>query len=328
MNPQLEFSDLPLPDLVSREMEGQSAGIVTDSYHINRVSQFPNCEVTVVSPNEVRRISELVRQKGWDVLIGMGGCRALDMARLIADPNNELILIPTILSTSCISSAHSVIYGDNDSYSQKTVLPNRVIVPLDWIEKDNQDLQNYYFAAGAGDLMAEMSAAVQLNWEKYLKDGEMPKMDPSDFPLLKFLKSFKSLDRETVIAFAKELHRHSEQDWTSGESHAHVAGEHELYYQMFIKQKYSHNKPTHGALVSIGTLLSAWLVGDINKDYSLFEEVKSVYANIGLPTTIAGLEDIGVKKEHILEGIEALKQRKSGSLLCKTNAVTLDRVYC
>ena len=98
-------------------------------------------------------------------------------------------------------------------------------------------------------------------------------------------------------------------------SELNASGEHELYYSLMNLFDYPHTNPTHGELVSIGTLLTAKILGLKTGDFSIFIQLTSAYKKIDLPTNFEELEKIGVTKDQLTIAFDQLKG--SDSLLAQ-----------
>ena len=62
---------------------------------------------------ELERIHEIVITHGVDVLIGMGGGKTIDTAKIVADRTGiPVIIVPTIASTDAPCSGCAVIYSE------------------------------------------------------------------------------------------------------------------------------------------------------------------------------------------------------------------------
>ncbi len=78
------------------------------SLHAQPVERFRGecCE------EELARLSDIVKQKGVDVLVGMGGGKTIDTAKIVADRAGiPVIIIPTIASSDAPCSGCAVVYS-------------------------------------------------------------------------------------------------------------------------------------------------------------------------------------------------------------------------
>lgn len=63
--------------------------------------------------NELARVSAIITQKHVDVLVGMGGGKTIDTAKIAADRLHiPVIIIPTIASTDAPCSGCAVLYSE------------------------------------------------------------------------------------------------------------------------------------------------------------------------------------------------------------------------
>lgn len=103
---------------------------------------------------EIERIIEICKEKEADVVIGLGGGKALDTAKAVSH-NQELPVIcaPTIASTDAPCSSLSVVYnekGEFQEYSFYRSNPNLVLVDTGIIAK----APVRFLVAGMGDALS------------------------------------------------------------------------------------------------------------------------------------------------------------------------------
>ncbi len=103
---------------------------------------------------ELARLAEIVRGKKVDVLVGMGGGKAIDTAKIAADRANiPVIVIPTIASTDAPCSGCAVVYSQQgvfeSVYYQKSN-PTAVLVDTEIIVKSPAR----FLVSGMGDALA------------------------------------------------------------------------------------------------------------------------------------------------------------------------------
>ena len=106
------------------------------------------------SKTEIDRLSGLMKDKGCDLMIGIGGGKIFDTAKAVAYYNRTPVIIcPTIASTDAPCSALSVIYTDSGVFEEYLFLPanpNLVMMDTDIVAKSPVRLT----VAGMGDALA------------------------------------------------------------------------------------------------------------------------------------------------------------------------------
>lgn len=104
--------------------------------------------------SELGRLSAVITQKHVDVLVGMGGGKAIDTAKIVADRANiPVIIVPTIASTDAPCSGCAVLYSENgvfDSVYYQKMNPAVVLVDVDIIAA----APSRFLVAGMGDALA------------------------------------------------------------------------------------------------------------------------------------------------------------------------------
>jgi glycerol dehydrogenase len=103
---------------------------------------------------ELSRLAAIIRERNVDVLVGMGGGKAIDIAKIAADRANiPVIVVPTIASTDAPCSGCAVSYSEQgvfeSVYYQKTN-PAVVLVDTEIIAK----APVRFLVAGMGDALA------------------------------------------------------------------------------------------------------------------------------------------------------------------------------
>jgi len=103
---------------------------------------------------EISRIIEIIRDKNVDVLVGMGGGKTIDTAKIAADRTNiSVIIVPTIASTDAPCSGCAVLYSEEGVfeyvYYQRSN-PAAVLVDMKIIA----DAPVRFLVSGMGDALA------------------------------------------------------------------------------------------------------------------------------------------------------------------------------
>jgi len=106
------------------------------------------------SRKEVDRVRELLKSKGCDVLLAVGGGKCIDTGKAAAhEANIPVVVIPTIASTDAPCSALTVLYTDDhvfDSYSVLPNNPNMVVLDTEVIARSPAR----FLVSGMGDGLA------------------------------------------------------------------------------------------------------------------------------------------------------------------------------
>ena len=106
------------------------------------------------SRQEIRRLEKIGQQMEANLIIGVGGGKAVDTAKAVADYLElEIVIIPTVASTDAPCSAVSVIYSEDGIFKEYLYLssnPDLVILDTDIIVK----APVRYLVAGMGDALS------------------------------------------------------------------------------------------------------------------------------------------------------------------------------
>jgi glycerol dehydrogenase len=103
---------------------------------------------------ELARVSALIREHHVDVLVGMGGGKTIDTAKIAADRANiPVLVVPTIASTDAPCSGCAVVYSEQgvfDAVQYQKSNPAVVLVDTDIIAQ----APVRFLVAGMGDALA------------------------------------------------------------------------------------------------------------------------------------------------------------------------------
>jgi glycerol dehydrogenase len=104
--------------------------------------------------NELIRLSAVVSQQGVDVLVGMGGGKTIDTAKIVADRAGiPVIVVPTIASTDAPCSGCAVIYSNDGRFEAvcyQKANPAAVLVDVGIIAA----APTRFLVAGMGDALS------------------------------------------------------------------------------------------------------------------------------------------------------------------------------
>ncbi|KAB1438151.1 glycerol dehydrogenase [Candidatus Galacturonibacter soehngenii] len=104
------------------------------------------------SREEVKRLQDLAKEKNCDCTIGLGGGKAIDTAKCVAE-GEALIIVPTIAATDAPTSHSAVLYtpdGAFDDYAYFKQSPSVVLVDTTVIA----NAPTRFLVAGMGDALS------------------------------------------------------------------------------------------------------------------------------------------------------------------------------
>jgi len=326
--PKLEFTEKRITSVVE-ELIDENTLIVTDSYGYPALSHIGI--TALVRDCYIESIKEIKRGNEYSKVLAVGGCTALDVGRACA-VGKEVIAIPTILSTSCISVDRSIIKYPEGSRLEKTVAPTKTIVSISSISETHiADLEKWS-QSGFGDLFANISASIDLQYkERNLTYETVRENVPECFEALEWvINQFNGYDKSCLRRLAMYSHYSSLIVIERGDTMLSAAGEHKLYHKMIDQQKqYREDRPTHGQLVALGTLLAVRIFREQTGEQKLYEQLVTAYTKLGLPLSYAELQNIGVKRKHIVDGLESIAESNThlGDHFAQRDYSLLDRVF-
>ena len=308
--PELIFTKKELNQIIE-EFFGKNTLLVADPYNSHIIEKYKN---TIIVKNNFHSISyEDIKRNEFDKVLAIGGCSALDIGRAYAQ-GIKFIGIPTVLSTSCISVDISILRAKDKTRKVKTVVPDKIIIPLRAILTSDKTELEKWSSSGLGDLFANISAVIDFEYKnksfsmKNIKKNASVAMEALDW----VIDSFEGYNEEAIRKLALYLHNSCLEVIKAGHNNLSAGCEHEFYEKIIREQKYSNTVQTHGILVNIGTLLTTAIYGKKTDDNSLFTRIKCASEKLGLPINYKELKAIGIEKEHITG---TLKELKPGSII-------------
>lgn len=256
------------------------------------------------SKQEVARLQEIANQNGCDCTIGLGGGKAIDTAKCVAE-GEALIIVPTIAATDAPTSHSAVLYtpdGAFDDYAYFKQSPSVVLVDTTVIAKAptrflvsgmGDALSTYFEARATANSYSNVNAGLpcgvreglckeakgtktslalaKLCYETLLSDGVKAK-EASDCNLV--TQALENIVEANILL--------SGLGFESGG----LAGAHAIHDGLTILE--GTHKYFHGEKVAFGTLAQLVLENAAQEEIN---EVLDFCLAIGLPVC---LEDIGV----------------------------------
>ena len=242
------------------------------------------------SVNEINRLTDVATENEADVIVALGGGKAIDTAKALADNvKKPVIIAPTAVSTDAPSSALSVIYSDEgafESYRFYDKNPELVLVDTEIVVNAPLKL----FASGIADAMAtcvEASAAHASN------SDTMAGGKPTLAALAIAEKCEETLFRDGVAAFEAvknkaitgAVERVTEANTLLsglGFENGGLAAAHAIHNGFTALEGDIHDL-THGEKVAYGTLVQIVLE---NRPFDEIKKYIDFYQAIEMPTTL------------------------------------------
>ena len=327
--PDLEFSGENLNALV-RRVSDKDTLIVTDPFNYPKVGNA-SLSAAVVRNNDSLQIPDLISSCAYTRVVAVGGCAALDIGRACA-VGRSIIVIPTILSTSCISLDRSVIRYSGVNRLEKTILPEKVIISLpDMLSMPPAELAKWC-QSGFGDLFTMVAASIDLQYKAGDLSREAVLGNIRDcFGALEWvINSFDGYNESSVRALAEFLHESSLVVVKRDDSKLNAAGEHLLYHTLLrLYPHYTSARPTHAQIVPAGTLIAAGIYREQAGDNYLFDLISEAFGKLGLPLTYTELSAAGIERSQLIEGLSAITHLGShlGDHFKNNDFDILDRIF-
>ncbi len=257
------------------------------------------------SQKEVLRLMDIVRQEKADLIVGTGGGKAIDTARVVAENLKlPLITMPTSAATCSAASAVAVLY--ENGVRQATVNgkgAELVLVDSAIISRAPVRL----LAAGMGDALAK--------W--YEGKPSYERTSPNDAPTQAAM-NLSTQVKETILTlglFAKEsvaqkqntvaVERIIENNILLtgligglGGSKFRIAVAHALLYGLTILPQVHQN--LHGEMVAFGVVVQLCL----EKNEEELQKILPFFAQLGLPLTLQELGLTNLEDPLFWEGLK------------------------
>jgi len=258
--------------------------------------ELPRLGELIIEANnrsEVDLVRRRLREEDYDLVVGIGSGRVLDVAKYAAALEGvNFLSMPTLLSHDGICSPVAVIkdeQGRNRSLGAR--MPAGIIIDLEIIKK--APLRT--IKAGIGDLVSNLSAIA--DWElAAAKVGE----SIDDFAALTsrtatvaLLESkITDVTNETFLSMlANGLILSGVAMEIAGNSRPSSGSEHKFSHAL----DELYNLPNlHGEQVAVGVILSTYLRGEN------WQEIKDFFNNLDIPTTAGQL---GINNHQLVEAL-------------------------
>ena len=254
-----------------------------------------------VTREETKRLQNVGQKEQADCIIGLGGGKAIDASKVVAEGEN-LIIVPTIAAQDAPTSHSAVLYhedGSFDDYAYFKQSPSVVMVdtkvvakaPTRFLVAGMGDALSTYFEARAREGLTPAAsgtyaalAMAKLCWENLQEDG---------------LKAKLACDANVVTESLNKIIETNILLSGLGFESGGLAAAHAIHNGMTVLP--GAHSYLHGEKVAFATIAQL-VLEDAAKDE--LEAVLDFSASVGLPLT---LSDIGVDEITYEEALEVAK---------------------
>ncbi|SCP97978.1 glycerol dehydrogenase [Anaerobium acetethylicum] len=258
------------------------------------------------SRQEVKRLQELAKEKKCMCTIGLGGGKAIDTAKCVAE-GDALIIVPTIAATDAPTSHSAVLYtpeGAFDDYAYFKQNPSVVLVdttviakaPTRFLVAGMGDALSTYFEARANvQSYANVNAGLPCGFREGLCDGAKGTQAAFALATLCYQNLLKDGVKAKLACDGNEITPALENIVETnillsgmGFESSGLAAAHAIHDGLTILE--GTHKYYHGEKVAFGTLAQLVMENVLSEE---LEEVLGFCTSLGLPVC---LEDIGVSE--------------------------------
>jgi glycerol dehydrogenase len=262
---------------------------------------------------EVDRLIKICKENKCEVIIGLGGGKALDTAKAVSHSEElAVITVPTIASTDAPCSSLSVVYNDKGEFLEYRFYrsnPNLVLVDTGIIAK----APTRFLIAGMGDALSTYfeARACERSFANNIPGGNSTKLAVAAAKLCyetlleDSLKAIAASDNNVVTQALENIIEANTLLSGLGFESSGLAAAHAIHNGLTALEE--THKYFHGEKVSFGTLVHLVLENAPKKE---IDEVLAYCKSINLPTCLG---DLGVKE------ITDKKVRAVAELSCAPN---------
>jgi glycerol-1-phosphate dehydrogenase [NAD(P)+] len=204
-------------------------------------------------------MNHLENQKNCDFIVGVGGGRVIDAAKVVANSlfmskKIPFISVPTAVSHDGIASDRAVI----DSYSIQAIMPTAIVIDTDVIKKSPYRLT----ASGCADVISKLTAVA--DWElahrkngEYISEYAATINRKSAELIMSRARSIRKLEKRGLRNLIEALVFSGVSMSMAGSSRPASGSEH--LFSHSLKKLYPDKTSLHGEECGVGTILCSYL---------------------------------------------------------------------
>lgn len=279
------------------------------------------------SKKEIERLKQVAIQNKANVIMGVGGGKAIDTVKAVAYYLDvPVVIVPTIAGTDAPCSALSVIYTDHGVVEEYLILrqnPNLVMVDTDIIAK----APVRFMISGMGDALATRfeAEACFTSSSKNLPGGyttttalALSRLCYDTLMEYGYLAKVACENNVATAALEKVVEANTLLSGLGFESSG-LAAAHAIHDGFTVLEE--THEVYHGEKVAFGTLTQLVM----QNDYDLISEVLAFCKKVGLPITLKEINVTDDSEENIMKAADAAAN--SGLMKNMPFPVTADTVY-
>lgn len=260
------------------------------------------------SEREIDQVVQVVRIEKADVVIGLGGGKALDTAKATATlTKNPVIVVPTIASTDAPTSALAIIYKDSGEFERYMHLPKNpdlVLVDSGIIAK----APTRFLIAGMGDALATVfeARACAKSFANNMSGGQSTKAALAiaeacfDTLMEDALKAKAACDANVVTPALENIIEANILLSGLGFESSGLAAAHAIHDGLTVLEETHHFY--HGEKVAFGTIVQ--LVMENAAEETLYGVI-NFCRKLSLPTCLKDLGITALDDERLMQVAEA-----------------------
>ena len=245
------------------------------------------------------RIKEIAEKNNYDVIIGLGGGKAIDTAKTLGFYEKKpVVVVPTIASTDAPCSSLAVLYTEEGTFDEYIFFgknPDLVLVDVELIAK----APTRFLVAGMGDALATYFEArsCERSWANNIPGGKSTKTALAaaklcyELLLEDSVKAIAACDSNVVTPALENIVEANVLLSGLGFESSGLAAAHAIHNGLSVLEETHHF--FHGEKVSFGTLVHLVLE---NAPSSEINEVINYCKKVGLPTC---LKDLGITDNSV-----------------------------
>ncbi|MDI3501916.1 MAG: glycerol-phosphate dehydrogenase [Archaeoglobi archaeon] len=250
-------------------------------------------EIDEASMEAVSMVMEEAGKNNWKFLIGAGGGKSIDVAKLSSSKLSiPFISIPTAASHDGIASSRASIKSSSSSTSVEAQPPDAVIADTSIILKAPYRM----LASGCGDIISNYTAVLDWQLAHRLRNEYYSEYAASlSLMTAKMIMNSADLIRkgleDSVRMVVKALVSSGVAMSIAGSSRPASGSEHMFSHALDM---IAPRPAMHGEQCGVGAIMMMYLHGGD------WEAIRNALRRIGAPTTA---EELGIEREYIIEAL-------------------------